>query len=176
MDGREYGPVSQEQLQTWIREGRVDASTLVCLEGALDWRALRALPEFRSLMAPAPFAGAPVQPGHRQINRWAVWGFICGLLSLTLCSCCCLPLDLLGIVFSVIGLVQISNSPQTQSGTALAILGLALSILSLVLGFALSALWMSTGAGEELMRELERNLSAGAGWVLQSLARMPILD
>jgi hypothetical protein len=74
--------------------------------------------------------------------------------------------------YRVIGLVQINNHPQTQSGTALAILGLVFSVLSLVLGFVLSALWLSTGSGQELWRELERNLAAGADAVPQALAGM----
>lgn len=163
-DGREYGQVSRGQLRDWIGQGRVNSSTLVCAEGSLDWRALGSLMEFRQFVAsaPVPVSEALDGQGVRRTNSWAVWGFICGLLSLTLCSCCCLPLDLLGIVFSVIGLVQINNNPQTQSGTTLAILGLVLSVLSLVMGFFFSALWFSSGAGEEFMRELERELRFGA--------------
>lgn len=175
-DGREYGPITQEQIRTWIGEGRVNASSLVCAEGSRDWRSLAALPEFRPFVAPAPLREAvtlPVPPGVRQTNKWAIWGFVCGLLSLTLCSCCCLPLDLLGIVFSVIGLVQISSHPETQAGTTLAILGLVLSVLSFLMGFAFTALWFSTGAAEEFRRELQRELNAGVARIVQILAGTP---
>ena len=169
-DGREYGPVSPEELRNWIGAGRVNATTLVCIEGSMDWRALGELPEFRPFVAGGRLPGAvraPVYPGYRQTNTWAIWGFICGLLSLTLCSCCCIPLDLLGIVFSVIGLVQINNHPSTQSGTAFAIMGLVLSLLSILMGVAFSILWFSSGAAEEFMHDLEREFRFGAGRLLR---------
>jgi len=170
MDGHEYGPVNPDQLRDWVGQGRVNATTQVCAEGSLDWRSLGSLPELRAfvtLASPPRAGGAPVYPGYRRTNTWAVWGFVCGLLSLTLCSCCCLPLDLFGVVFSTIGLVQISNNPQTQSGTTLAIVGLVLSVLSLLMGFLFSALWISTGAADEFMRELEREFRFGAGRLLR---------
>jgi len=177
-DGREHGPVSQEQIRAWIGEGRVNASTLLCAEGSLDWRSLAALPEFRPFLTPAPPADATtptIRPVYRRTNTWAIWGFVCGLLSLTLCSCCCLPLDLMGMVFSVIGLVQISNHPQTQSGTTLAILGLVLSVLSFLMGFALTALWFSTGAADQFRRDLERELSSGTLWRLGMFTGPPVM-
>jgi hypothetical protein len=158
--------VSHGQLRDWISQGRVTGTTLVCRGGSLDWQVVAALPEFRPFVAPgrAPAAApAAVDSGQRRTSSWAIWGFVCGLLSLTLCSCCCLPLDLLGIIFSTIALVQISNNPETRTGRTLAILGLVLSALSLLLGFAFSALWFGTGAAEEFMRELEREFSTGAG-------------
>jgi len=52
-DGREYGPVSREQLRQWITEGRVNADTRVRSEGGGDWKPLRAVPEL------APATGIP---------------------------------------------------------------------------------------------------------------------
>ena len=75
---------------------------------------------------------------------------------------------LLGIIFSTIALVQISNNPETRTGRTLAILGLVLSALSLLLGFAFSALWFGSGAAEGFMRELEREFSTGAGRSLRA--------
>jgi len=167
-DGREYGPVNQEQIRLWISQGRVNASTLICAEGSLEWRMLGGWPDFQALAPPAPGLSnaGRIYPGSRRTNGWAIWGFVCGLLSISMCSCCCLPLDLFGIVFSIIGLVQINNHPETQSGTTLAILGLVLSILSFAMGFVFSTLWFSSGAAEEFMRELHREFRFGAGQVL----------
>src|SRR5438445_172141 len=44
-DGREYGPVSAEQLRQWIAEGRANAQTLVQSEGSTEWKALANFPE-----------------------------------------------------------------------------------------------------------------------------------
>src|SRR5258708_7381972 len=45
-DCREYGPVTVEQIQQWIREGRANAQTKVQAEGTTEWKALGELPEF----------------------------------------------------------------------------------------------------------------------------------
>src|SRR6266481_3859929 len=45
-DGREYGPVTVEQVHQWIREGRANAQTRVQPEGSADWKALAEIPEF----------------------------------------------------------------------------------------------------------------------------------
>lgn len=45
-DGREYGPVSADQLRQWITEGRVSADTQVLPEGGAGWKPLREMPEF----------------------------------------------------------------------------------------------------------------------------------
>ncbi|MEI8063945.1 MAG: DUF4339 domain-containing protein [Verrucomicrobiota bacterium] len=45
-DGREYGPVSADQLRQWITEGRASAQTQILPEGATTWQSLGSLPEF----------------------------------------------------------------------------------------------------------------------------------
>jgi len=59
-DGREYGPVTTEQLRQWIREGRANAQTKVQAEGSTDWKALGAIPEFAELLG--QFGGGPGVP------------------------------------------------------------------------------------------------------------------
>jgi hypothetical protein len=57
-DGKEYGPVSIEQLRQWIAEGRVNAQTRVLPEGGAEWQVISSLPEFAG-----SFTGAPALPG-----------------------------------------------------------------------------------------------------------------
>lgn len=45
-DGRQYGPVTEEQLRDWITQGRANAQTLAQVEGATDWKPLSQMPEF----------------------------------------------------------------------------------------------------------------------------------
>jgi TM2 domain-containing membrane protein YozV len=45
-DGRQYGPVTADQLRQWIREGRANGQTLIQPDGALDWKTLASFPEF----------------------------------------------------------------------------------------------------------------------------------
>lgn len=63
-DGREYGPVTQDQLRQWVTEGRANAQTKAQTEGSAEWKALGALPEFAGLFAGTP----PVPPPIRTAN------------------------------------------------------------------------------------------------------------
>src|ERR1041385_6215831 len=50
-DGKEYGPVSTEQLLQWIAEGRASNQTKVQREGETEWKPLAAFPEFAESLA-----------------------------------------------------------------------------------------------------------------------------
>jgi hypothetical protein len=39
-DGREYGPVTADQLRNWIAEGRATAQTRAQAEGSAQWKPL----------------------------------------------------------------------------------------------------------------------------------------
>ena len=47
-DGKEYGPVTLEQLRQWVAEGRINTQTRVQPDAGLDWKLLGELPEFAS--------------------------------------------------------------------------------------------------------------------------------
>ena len=50
-DGRQYGPVTEEQLREWIAQGRAAAQTLVQIEEATDWKPLAQIAEFSALLS-----------------------------------------------------------------------------------------------------------------------------
>jgi hypothetical protein len=147
-DGRTYGPATVEQLRQWIAEGRADAQTQTLADGATEWKALGTLPEFAGHFAPLiPPVIGPLRPGTStagqlpKTNSFAVAGLIFGILSLT-CLCCCggLPFNILGLVFSIIALAQISERPGLCTGRGLAIAGLILSAIGLLfLMFAIAS-------------------------------------
>jgi hypothetical protein len=140
-DGRTYGPVGLEQLRQWIAQGRADSRTPVLVEGARDWTYLGLVPELAADVAAAPprIGALPSAAGTaRRTNGFATAGLICGLLSWT--CCCCLPFNLLGLVFSIIALVQINSQAQPQEGRAFAITGLVLSGANLLLSFGFGLL------------------------------------
>jgi hypothetical protein len=68
-DGKEYGPVTTEQLRQWITEGRTNAHTQVQSEGSTEWKPLGTLPEFAGVFA----ATQPPPPQVEAVNtqRWA---------------------------------------------------------------------------------------------------------
>jgi hypothetical protein len=148
-DGREYGPATAGQLRQWMAEGRANAQTPTLAPGAPEWKPLGALPEFAGHFAPPiPPAIGPLKPGTStagrlpKTNSFATAGLIFGILSVTCCFCCCggCPFNILGLVFSLIGLSQINRHPELYEGRGLAIAGLILSGASLVLGFGLALL------------------------------------
>jgi hypothetical protein len=135
-DGREYGPVSAEQLRQWIAEGRVNAQTLTQAMGSTEWKSLALFPE----LSPALPSGAPAAP---TTNGSAVAGLVFGLLGLMGgWFCCCGPLfNILGIAFSSVGLSQIKHNPSRETGRGIAVTGLVLSIIGLVAALTLGVLF-----------------------------------
>jgi len=162
-DGNEYGPVSLEVLRQWIAEGRANAKTKVRLEGATEWKRLEEVPELAppatsqpamgsASSARAPVAISPPQPGSRT-NPLAVTGLVLGLASLVFCFCCYgLPLNLAGLICSLVALSQINNNPAREEGKGLAIAGLVLSVLSLFLGLALLLTMRGYGTADWMRR------------------------
>ncbi len=139
-DGQTYGPVNLEQLQQWLQQNRVDQRTPVLVEGAAAWTVLGLLPAFAAHFASPPPVITPLKPTPApglKTNGFATAGLVCGLLAWT--CCCCFPVNLLGVVFSVIALWQISLQPDLYGGRTLAMIGLILSGVNLVwtCGFAL---------------------------------------
>lgn len=60
VDGKEYGPVSIEQLRQWAREGRANAQTRVQPEGRTDWIPLGTVPEFEDVLGRRPDHQTPI--------------------------------------------------------------------------------------------------------------------
>jgi hypothetical protein len=60
-DGKEYGPVSGEDLCKWIAEGRLNAQSLAKAESDAEFRPLSMFPELADVFVPPPSAalGAP---------------------------------------------------------------------------------------------------------------------
>lgn len=147
-DGKMYGPIELEQIRQWLAQGRADSRTPVYLEGATEWTYLGLLPELAAGFAappPAPITAAPSVASARGTNGFALAGLICGLLSWV--CCCCLPLNLLGLIFSIIALVQLHAQPQPQEGRLFAILGLVLSAANLFFGLAAILLQLALNPG-----------------------------
>ncbi|HEX3889452.1 MAG TPA: DUF4339 domain-containing protein [Verrucomicrobiae bacterium] len=138
-DGKEYGPISGEQMRQWISQNRVESRTPVFADGAKDWTFVGLLPEFENLFAGgvppaiAPQTIAPPVPS-RKTNGFATAGLVCGILSLTLCWCCGgFPFNVLGLVFSIIALMQINENSQLHAGRGLAIAGIILAAASFLI-------------------------------------------
>ena len=82
-DGRQYGPVSAEQLRRWLAENRVHALTLVQTEGAQDWKPLSAFPEFTAELNAVP---PPIIPAASTVAARASHKIPAGILGILLGS------------------------------------------------------------------------------------------
>jgi len=154
-DQRLYGPASAEIIRQWIAEGRVNASTLIQLEGTVEWKPLSAFPEFATggpppvspaFQAPPSLQQQPPTPESRQSaqcpvpvdgNNTATLGFVFGLLSVF--WCCNFLLGVPGLILSIVALNRANRLPNGE-GKNLAIAGLVLSILGLAAGISLPLL------------------------------------
>ena len=76
-DGRQYGPVSAEQIRQWISSGRANAQTMAQAEGATEWKPLCNFPEF-SLSMPLN-TPPPMQSYSNRANNKIAAG-ICAIL------------------------------------------------------------------------------------------------
>jgi len=161
VDGRQYGPATEEQIRQWFAEGRLSAQTQFLAEGDSGWKPLSALSEFSDLVArgsPEPISLAQYGSAAAvKTNQMAMIGMIMGILSVTVGLCCySMPFSILGIVFSIIGLSQIRNDSRGQQGRGMAIAGLILSISSLLIAIALIFFIALMSVLPELMRELKK--------------------
>jgi hypothetical protein len=141
-DGKTYGPVNAEQIRQWLAAGRLESRTAVLPDGATEWTYLGLLPEFaQDCGGTPPVIAPPTTAAARKTNGFATAGFVCGLISLTCCCGC--PFNVLGLVFSIIALVQINGQTQKQEGWGLALTGLICSAVSLLLGLGLGLLQLA---------------------------------
>jgi TM2 domain-containing membrane protein YozV len=87
-DGKQYGPVTVDQIRQWIQEGRASGATQIQLVGSDAWKPLREFPEFAADAAGSPprFSAPPITvattPGAATVNRAQnkVPAGICGIL------------------------------------------------------------------------------------------------
>ena len=146
-DGREYGPVSADQVRQWIAQGRANAQTLTQTVGTTEWKPLGSFVEFGGGTPSLPPAAPPVTATTSPMvppttNSMAVAGLAFGLLGFT--GCCGPLFSILGIIFSSVGLSQIRRNPTQEAGRAMAVTGLVLSIIGIVAGVVMGILFGTT--------------------------------
>src|SRR5258706_4209171 len=80
-DGKEYGPVSAEQIRQWIALNRCVPQTLAQPEGGKNWQQLSQIPEFADALAKAAASRPPALPRHqpkaaKATNPWTIVGIV----------------------------------------------------------------------------------------------------
>jgi Domain of unknown function (DUF4190)/GYF domain 2 len=129
-DQKEYGPISVEQIRLWIQEGRLNAASRIQVDGTGDWKLVRDMPEFASLLPPAPapitFPTTPPVPASNVMARWAL-----GVGIASIPCFCCMILGPVSIGLGVLALSQIKQNPN-QEGRGMAVAGIVLGSISLL--------------------------------------------
>jgi hypothetical protein len=135
-DGKEYGPVSIEQMRQWTAEGRINAQTRVQEAGAAVWKPAADFPELGfapTVGVPSPGSPPPPLPTAQvtgQQNALAITSLVLGVLSLV-----CLPV-LAGIPAIICGHLARGRArrlPGLYGGAGFALAGLIMGYLSLVI-------------------------------------------
>jgi len=133
-DGKEYGPVTLEQLQQWAGQGRLSATTQVQNAATGEWRAAADCPEISGFLAvrvptPGAIGALPATGGEKK--GLAITSFVLGLGSFVFC------LSVLGgipaIILGHIAHARARRSPAEYGGAGFAVAGLVLGYLSVVL-------------------------------------------
>jgi hypothetical protein len=137
-DGREYGPVTGEQLRKWIAEGRISADTQVQGPGSLAWKPAAAYHDFEIAFAQAgtPSASQPFvpPPPTAKTSGLAIAALILGLVGLGCNFLTALP----GLICGLLALVKIPKSGGHLKGKGLAISGICVSIVAMIV----ASMWM----------------------------------
>ena len=70
-DGKQYGPVTDADVNQWIAEGRLNAQSLAKSEGDAEFRPLAQFPEFAATLAPqaAPATIGPIKSSTSFLER-----------------------------------------------------------------------------------------------------------
>ncbi len=122
-DGKEYGPISIEQLRQWATDGRINAHTLIQPEGATDWKAAVNYPDLLPPVAPpivqmTPISNATKPPGADKKIAAGICGILLGYFgihkfilgytgeALTMLLVTVLTCGIGGVVMSIIGLIE----------------------------------------------------------------------
>ena len=165
-DGKEYGPITVEQLKQWLAEGRVNAQTQVLAEGAADWKPLSEFPELTTAAVPSPATTAPAfQPGGvlvtDQVNGPAIGLIVTAILGFML--------QLLALVINVLG-VSIGTMQSGRNEAWANLFSGTIGIVSSIVTIAVAGLILY---GAMKMKKLE-----GYGWAITAsiLALVPCVS
>jgi Domain of unknown function (DUF4190)/GYF domain 2 len=162
-DGREYGPVSFDQVKQWVAEGRINSRTLIQAPESANWQAAAEIPEINPLFSPSasppcgpgavvPPAIGPAPAKPAQQKGLAIASFVLGVVSFALCTGI-----LTGIPAIICGHVaknRTRQAPEQYGGAGFASAGLILGYLSVIYTILIIAMLLpvfsSTGQGRQI--------------------------
>jgi hypothetical protein len=137
-DGKEYGPVSLEQVRQWVAQGRINAQTRVQAVGAEEWKTAGEFPEINALftaVAPPPMAPLPTATGPR--TGLAITSLVLGILSML---CFGVVSAIPAIVCGHLAYSRSRRAPAQYGGGGLAVAGFVTGYAGVFMTFVLVAM------------------------------------
>ena len=149
-DGKEYGPVSAEDVRQWFATKRIHAATQVRAADSTEWKPLSEFPEFSDLLN-HPIAPPSLPPGlpRPKTSGLAITSLILGILGLVTCGIGAV----LGLIFGIMAIIKIRNSNGRLGGFGLALAGTIISavfVILLPIAMLLPALSAAKGKAQEI--------------------------
>jgi hypothetical protein len=135
-DGKQYGPISIEQMKQWIAEGRINAKSRVQETGAAEWKTAAEFPELGlGTTGGIPSSGSAVPPlpagqSAAQGSGLAIASLVLGILSLV---CFGLLAGIPAIICGHMARARARRLPAVYGGAGLALAGLIMGYVGLVL-------------------------------------------
>jgi len=130
-DGKQYGPISADQIRAWLAEGRLNPDSSIQSDPDPQWKPLRTFPELQALCS----GNVPAPTVPPKTCGMAVASLVLGCLTLF----CSLFTAIPGIIFGILGLNKIDRSGGKLTGEGMAITGICLSGVLFVFGIGLQA-------------------------------------
>jgi prepilin-type processing-associated H-X9-DG protein len=142
-DGMEYGPITSDQLQPWIADGRVNAQTRVRPADDPEWRTAGDFLE----LAPALQARTP-QPSYAstgaaaqatgKTSRMAITSLVLGILGLATCG----VTGVIGLILGIVAMTSIRKNAGRLRGSGIALAGTIISACSILILPIMAAMFL----------------------------------
>ena len=145
-DGKEYGPISVDQLRDWISQGRVNGQTRIRPAESTDWAPAAQVPDLAALFGsagppPLPTGAPPVlRPPKPPARRegLAVISFVLGIASFVLCLSAISGIP--AIICGYIARSRARRAPTQYGGAGFAMAGIVLGYVSILFSLVVAAL------------------------------------
>lgn len=130
-DGKEYGPVSTDDLRKWMEDGRADSTTKTRADGTTEWVPLSAVPELAGVQKKTPPPPLPAKAPLAAVktSTMAILSLVFGILGLFTCGFTAL----FGLILGIIALVKVNNSRGELRGKGMALSGTIVSGVFLIM-------------------------------------------
>jgi prepilin-type processing-associated H-X9-DG protein len=134
-DQKPYNLVTEDNIRSWIAEGRLNPQSLMRRGDDTEWRALADYPEFAEALAAkaAPAAESPLLSGETagpaKASGLAITSLVLGILGMFSCG----ATALIGLILGIIAMVKIKKSRGALGGGGLALAGTIVSAVFILM-------------------------------------------